>query len=1063
MAKNKSSNKKKLSIKNIYKANATAPSPINIETVQASVPIFSIHEQYDLIETYEGCFVKSYLLGDNNYLTAPEEEQRVSFLGWRKVLNSFGTNMEFALTIYNRNINQQDFRDSVLLKETGDEYDFLRKQMNKIITDRITDGRNSIQKDKYLTVAVHVETAEKAASLFHRLDRDINKSMGKIGSFAKPVSLEDRLEILYGIYNNPEEHFISKSRVFDEEGHTKEIRSFDYNHMRAMGLTINDLISPSSIQIKSDKLQVGDKFVRTLRMTEMPSQMNDEFITNVTDMPFNCLTTINYRAIPNKQANALVNKNLSLVRDAKTKQIRQGQQQGIYDDSFINPELLDREAEALALRDDMHERDERLFETVYTVTIFANDEESLDQYTDTLVTEYKKASAQLNTMLNLQEEGFNTSLPLCYNQVAARRTLKSSSASIMMPFSILELNDPGGINYSCNLLSKNLLVYDRLSAENYNGFILGTPGCVDKDTEFFNGKEWKSIADYVEGEKVLQFNIETEEASLVIPERYIKEKCNKMYHFASNGIDQMLSEEHRVIYYDEHLKAQEISAKDFTKKQNNKEFYGKFKTDFKFKDNKEIKELINLYEKVILTYPKASNGAREITLENKSEADAMQFAFSSVGYRVVVENAGNKYSVRIYDNTLIGIDGITVEEVVPVDGYKYCFTVPTHALVLRRNGRIFITGNSGKSFTAKLEMLNVFLKSNADIVVIDPEDEYGALAKLLGGEIIKIVPGGDNHINPMEIVTEYEFEDETSPINAKADFILRLCECIVKNPFGLNSIQETIIDECVHDLFDKYVLEDGRIRTIPNDEMPTLSDLQRLLAGRREAEARELAMALKLYTGNGSLNVFGTKTNVQTHARFVVYQIKDVGDRLKNLAMLTILDHIWNQIVMNRQIGKATWFYVDEIYLLFQNEYSASFLNTLFRRARKYMGVPTGITQNVSPLLESSTARDMLQNCNFIQILAQAGPDRDRLQEILNLSEAQIDYITSSPKGQGLLYTGKNVVPFFSQFPKNNDVYKCLTSDLREIKAFEAAEKRENARRMKENKGLLDSSNEENK
>lgn len=821
--------------------NMNAPSRINIETVQATVPIYAIHEQYDLIETYEGCFVKSYLLGDNNYLTAPEEEQKVSFLGWRKVLNSFGTNMEFALTINNRNINQQDFRDSVLLKETGDEYDYLRKQMNKIITDRMTDGRNSIQKDKYLTVAVHTETAEKADAIFHRLDRDIDKSMAKVSSFAKPISLEDRLEILYGIYNNPEEHFISKSRVFDEEGHTKEIRSFDFNHMRAMGLTINDLISPSSIQVKSDKMQFGDKFVRTLRVTEMPSQMNDEFINSVTDMSFNCLTTINYKAIPSKQADAIVNKNLSLVRDQKTKQMRQGQERGIYDDSFINPELLDREAEALALRDDMHERDERLYETVYTVTIFAEDEELLDQHTDALVTEYKKVSTQLNTMVNLQEEGFNASLPLCYNQIKAKRTLKSSSAAIMLPFSILELNDPGGINYSCNLLSKNLLIYDRLSSANYNGFILGTPG-------------------------------------------------------------------------------------------------------------------------------------------------------------------------------------------------------------------------SGKSFTAKTEMLSVFLKSNADIVVIDPEDEYGALAKLLGGEIIKIVPGGDNHINPLEIVTEYELEDETSPINAKADFVLRLCECIVKNPFGINSIQETIIDECVHELFDKYVSDEGRVRNIPEDEMPTLSDLQKLLSTRREAEARELSMALKLYTGNGSLNVFGSRTNVRTNARFVVYQIKDVGDRLKNLAMLTILDHIWNQIVKNRQLGKATWFYVDEIYLLFQNEYSASFLNTLFRRARKYMGVPTGITQNVSPLLESPTARDMLQNCNFIQILAQAGPDRDKLQEILNLSDAQIDYITSSPKGQGLLYTGKNVVPFFSQFPKDNDVYKCLTSDMREIKAFEAAEKREQARLAKENKGLISES-----
>jgi type IV secretory pathway VirB4 component len=779
------------------------------------------------------------LIGGSNYLTAPEEEQKQMFLGWRKVINSFGSRVEFSLSFNNRNINENDFKESVLLKEVGDNFDHLRRKMNSIIVNRMIDGRNSIQKDKYLTVAIHTESPAKAAATFHRMETGLDDSFKKTGSSFTIISLEERLEILYGIYNDPSEHFITSSRVFDNEGKIKEIRSFDFDHMRSMGLTINDLISPSSIQIERDKLRFGDKLVRVLSVVQMPSQMMDEFMTNVTDMPFNCLTTITFKPMDAKTAEALVSKNLSLVRDQKTKQIRTGQKAGIYDDSYINPDLLDREAEALALRDDMHERDEKLFETTFTIAIFADDEKHLDQYTESLVTEYKKASVIVNTMLNQQEEGFNTTLPLCFNQVYAKRTLKSSSAAIMLPFSNLELNDPGGINYSCNLLSKNLIVYDRLTSNNYNGFILGTPG-------------------------------------------------------------------------------------------------------------------------------------------------------------------------------------------------------------------------SGKSFTAKVEMLNVFLRSNADIVVIDPEDEYTALATLLGGEVINIAPGGENHINPMEIVSNYEFgKEENNPVYAKADFILRLCECINKNPFGVNPIQETIVDECVHQLFAPFMASDGRLKLIPPDQMPTLTDLQRMLAERKEREAQELAIALRLYTGSGSLNVFGCKTNVNTHSRFVVYQIRDVGDRLKSLAMLTILDHIWNQIVTNQKIGKATWFYIDEIYLLFQNEYSASFLNELFRRARKYLGVPTGITQNVSPLLESPTARDMLQNCNFIQILAQAGPDRDRLQEILNLSDAQIDYITSSPKGQGLLYTGKKaVVPFYSTFPKDNDIYKALTSDLREIKAFEASEKRERARREKEAKSF---------
>ena len=997
MAKRKPTAKEKRGTVN---PKSSVPVRVNTETVQQSVPIIAVHKKYDLIETYPGCFVKSYLIGDNNYLTAPEDEQKTAFLGWRKVINSFGANMEFALTVNNRNINQEDFRDSVLMKETGDAYDHLRKQMNKIILDRMTDGRNSIQKDKYLTVAIHVESAEKAASVFHRLDRETDKALAKIGSGAKVIPLEERLEILYGLYNDPSEHFITKSRVFDDDGKTKEIRSFDFAHMRSMGLTINDLISPPSIQIERNKMRLGNKFVRVLRLTQMPSQMSDEFITNVTDMPFNCLTTINYKAIPATKADALVSKNLSLVRDQKTKQIRQGQKQGVYDDSYISPDLLDREAEALALRDDMHEKDERLFETVYTIAVFADDEFALDQYTDTLVTEYKKASATVNVMVNQQEEGFNTTLPLCYNQVMERRTLKSSSAAIMLPFSILELNDPGGINYSCNLLSKNLLVYDRLSSNNYNGFILGTPGCFTGETEILVVDD-----DHADDKDFLKYTRkETIQNMMAGSAKYSIVSCHPLtgdFVVAKGRHVRKVKDVHDLAIV--HLSNGETVRCTID--------HLWMTPDGFYKQAKDLEAGMAL---------KSVSG--DITV--KSVEIKSKLPMPVPVFDLEQENRDNS---RDYENYTLG-SGVVVH-------------------------------NSGKSFTSKVEMLSVFLKSNADIVVIDPEDEYTGLAEMLGGEVIKIVPGGDNHINPMEIVSQdYEIDEETSPINAKADFILRLCECIVKSPFGINSVQETVIDECVHKLFDPFVV-DGKLRNIPADQMPTLNDLQKMLAEdyQKVPEARELALALKLYTGNGSLNVFGTHTNVNTHSRFVVYQIRDVGDRLKNLAMLTILDHIWNQIVRNRQIGKATWFYVDEIYLLFQNEYSASFLNTLFRRARKYLGVPTGITQNVTPLLESPTARDMLQNCCFIQILAQAGPDRERLQEILNLSDAQLDYITSSPKGQGLLYTGRSVVPFYSVFPKTgNDIYKVLTTDRKELNAYRAAEKREQARKAKAEKGFVE-------
>lgn len=186
-----------------------------------------------LIETYKGCYVKNYLIGDNNYLTAPEEEQNVYYRGWKKVLNSFGSNVEFAITFNNRSINMTDFFESVLIKETGDEFDHLRKQMNTIIVDRMQDGKNGIQKDKYLTVAVHSD-----------------------------------------------EHLITRSRVIDEDGRTREVKSFDYRNMRSMGLEINDLIAPTSFDIVPEYIQMGNKFSRTLRVTNLPSQLNDEFINS---------------------------------------------------------------------------------------------------------------------------------------------------------------------------------------------------------------------------------------------------------------------------------------------------------------------------------------------------------------------------------------------------------------------------------------------------------------------------------------------------------------------------------------------------------------------------------------------------------------------------------------------------------------------------------------------------------------------------------------------------------------------------------------------------------------
>lgn len=354
------------------------------------------------------------------------------------------------------------------------------------------------------------------------------------------------------------------------------------------------------------------------------------------------------------------------------------------------------------------------------------------------------------------------------------------------------------------------------------------------------------------------------------------------------------------------------------------------------------------------------------------------------------------------------------------------------------NGFIFGTPGSGKSFSAKREMLNVYLGTNDDVIVIDPESEYGRMAELLGGEIIRVAAGSDVHINPMDMDPDYADEDD--PITLKSDFLISLCEIAIGERFGLTAIQRSIIDRCCRAVYEPYVTSKDKDGKFDKSKLPTLLDFHAKLEEQPGYEAEQLATSLELYT-KGSLNLFAQHTNVNTDARFIVYDIKDVGTNIKSLAMLVVLDSVWNRIIENRAKGRNTWFYIDEIYLLFKTDTSANFLRDLWKRARKWGAVPTGITQNVTDLLSSEIARTMLSNCEFVQMLNQAPIDRNTLAELLNISTTQLSYITNSSPGEGLIYNGSSILPFKDNFPKNTKMYKAMTSKLDEVVALESGKK----------------------
>ncbi len=343
--------------------------------------------------------------------------------------------------------------------------------------------------------------------------------------------------------------------------------------------------------------------------------------------------------------------------------------------------------------------------------------------------------------------------------------------------------------------------------------------------------------------------------------------------------------------------------------------------------------------------------------------------------------------------------------------------------LLNGNGFVLGVSGSGKSFTAKREIVNLALATGDDILVIDPESEYRPLIEGLGGEVIDISATSANHINALDM--EQGYGDGDNPIVLKSEFLLSLCEQLI-GAGKLSAKEKSIIDRCTAQVYHGY------IRSLYQGDVPTLQDFHAELLRQPEPEARDVALAIELFT-EGSLNTFAKPTNVNTDSRIVCYDIRDLGKQLQPVGMLVVLDSIFNRVIRNRKQGKNTWIYIDEIYLLFQHEYSANFLFTLWKRVRKYGACATGITQNVDDLLQSHTARTMLANSEFLVMLNQAATDRADLARLLSISDNQLSYITNVDFGHGLIKCGSAIVPFMDSFPKHTQLYKLMTTKPSEM------------------------------
>lgn len=339
------------------------------------------------------------------------------------------------------------------------------------------------------------------------------------------------------------------------------------------------------------------------------------------------------------------------------------------------------------------------------------------------------------------------------------------------------------------------------------------------------------------------------------------------------------------------------------------------------------------------------------------------------------------------------------------------------------NGLILGVPGMGKSFAAKREMLDSYLTTTDDIIICDPEGEYFPLVEALGGQVVKISLSSTNFINPMDIALMNDYEE--NPIAMKSEFIISLCELVVGGRYGISAEERSVIDMCVNEIYRPFMANDPKA-----EKMPTLTDLYNALKNKGEVALR-VANSLEMFV-NGSQNLFNHRTNIDMHNRIICFDIRDLGNQLKKLAMLILQETVWNRVSSNRNDRKKTRYYIDEFHLLLKDEQTATYSAEIWKRFRKWGGIPTGITQNVKDLLSSSKVENIFENSEFIYMLSQAAGDREILGEKLHISPEQLKYIENAGQGEGLIRFGNVILPFADNFPKDTEMYRLMTTKPQE-------------------------------
>lgn len=742
---------------------------------------------------------------DINYVAAAESRQESLLDKWARQLNSFAPGSRFQVSVVNRVLDATDVASLVHKPLTGNRLDEYRVDFNSIVRSKLASGSANTVTEKYLTVTVQEVDRAKAEETLTRIFHELESSLATLdGCSAVRLNRAERLAVFSRLLR-PYELF-----TFNEE-----------SFLAAKGsCSTGDYVAPWAVATTGKHGPVvlrsgtGTTFFSTVWVRDYPAWLTDRVFTELAEIKADMIASFHAEPYSQLDGAVMVNRQVAELEMQKDNEERKALKQGRSKDS-IPHKLKVAYDEATGLRDELGDSNQKLFSTLFLVGVSGPDPETVENTVRRVSTVLRKLSIPVDSLAYMQRDALTTVLPTGRRLVPMRRTLTTSAAAMLIPFTTQELCVPGGIWYGLNAQSSNPLLADRTKTKNGNGFILGTSG-------------------------------------------------------------------------------------------------------------------------------------------------------------------------------------------------------------------------SGKSQACKSEIMNIFLsRPNDDVIIIDPEREYEPLVQAVAGETVRVHAGSVQHVNWMDVVLE-NVEPGTDPVHLKCSFVLSAVETLVGGREGLTGGERAAVDRAALALYRAYA--DAYEADRAAARMPVPEDLRNELIRTGGEDGARLAAALELYT-SGSLAGFSQRTNVNPRNRVVSWDISQLGTEMRAFAMMVILDQIWSRIVANKAAGKRTWLYVDEFHLLFNNPKTAEYFKALFKRARKWGAIPTGITQNIEELLENADARLMLANCDFLMLLAQNETDANTLTDLLTLSEEQRRYFTNVQPGKGLLRSGSAVVPFDARIPETSKLHALFETSFKDLAA----------------------------